>query len=242
MKQLYNLVSFNILRLKSRKSSFILVLLSFAVSNLVAQFDLSNTQIKKLAFNGYDVEFGPGDGTLFFRTENDKTLKTFDLKTQTITNSLFNKEQSTQSIIVRSSSDLTQIIINEQNKVPKIIQPLGINDYLNIQLSPDKTKLLFRVSGMDSYVTDLDGNIISKYDKAEFPVWVSNEMILFAEIEDDGYNYISSNLFLSNLKQDERVKITGISDLIPLYPDYSAKSKTIVFNTPEGDVYWMSFE
>lgn len=143
--------------------------------------------------------------------------------------------ENDQGVTARPSEDLTSIVVSEGHGKTREIAPLGKKNYLNVSVSPDGKKLLFRVSGMSSFVSTLDGQIIKKFEDAEFPSWLNNEEILYAEVEDDGYNYLSSDLYVEALDSDQRVNITTDVKVIALYP--SAAQDVVAFNTPKGDIY-----
>jgi hypothetical protein len=147
----------------------------------------------------------------------------------------FQEAENGQNVIANPSEDLYSIIVKVGQDQPFQVAPLGKNNYLNVSVSPDGSKLLFRVSGIATFVSTLDGQIIKKFDDAEFPSWFSNEEVLYAKVEDDGHNYTSSDLFIAALKSDKKVNLTANTKAIGLYP--SAGADVVAFNTPEGEIY-----
>jgi Tol biopolymer transport system component len=139
------------------------------------------------------------------------------------------------------SEDLRKIQIHYRTGEIKEIQPLGEKDYLNVSLSPDQKRLLFRVSGMGSFITNLEGEIFAKFENAEFPSWVDDHSILYAEIIDDGYQYLKSAFIISTIDQQNSICITKGMNVIGLFPKISWDKKKVIFNTPEGDIYLMHF-
>ncbi|MBV6647301.1 MAG: hypothetical protein KI790_17720 [Cyclobacteriaceae bacterium] len=136
----------------------------------------------------------------------------------------------------RSSSDLRSIVLLSYAGA-KEITPLGDVDYINISLSPDRKKVLFRVSGMGSYIADLNGKVLGELGDVEFPKWVNDDEVLYTETEDDGYQYIRSNVYIESLAGGSKIALTVDSDAIALYPSVSQDESKVVFNTPEGELY-----
>lgn len=142
----------------------------------------------------------------------------------------------------KASKDLYSIVLVYRDGKKIEIAPLGKKNYLNISISPDGSKLLFRVSGLGSYITQLDGAVINKFETAEFPVWLNENEILFAEVQDDGHQYKASDLFITSINGGDKFNLTSSIDAIAMYPNVSANESSIVFNTPEGEVYLISLE
>ncbi len=140
----------------------------------------------------------------------------------------------------KTSSDLYKIILVYRDGRQIEIAPLGKRNYLNVSLSPDQTKLLFRVSGMGSFVTQLDGTIIKEYKNAEFPIWFTKNKILFAEVSDDGHQYVASELYIADINKKKKINLTSSTDDIALYPNVNGMGNKVVFNTPNGQVYLIS--
>lgn len=137
-----------------------------------------------------------------------------------------------------TSKNLHEIILISVSGGRKSIQPLGANeDYLSISLSPDHQKVLFRASGIGTFVSDLDGNILYELGNVEFPKWISNEEVLFAEVEDDGHQYLSSDLYITRLGYLEKTPLTTYLEDIPIYPSVAPSKDKIIFHTPKGHLY-----
>ena len=149
-------------------------------------------------------------------------------------------EGASKVLEAKASADLYSIVLVYKDGSKNEIAPLGKKNYLNISLSPDESKILFRVSGLGSYVTHLDGTVVREFKTAEFPVWLNENEILFAEVKDDGHQYVSSDLFVSSINGNEKFNLTSSVDAIAIYPNVNAKENKVVFNTPEGDTYLIS--
>jgi hypothetical protein len=191
------------------------------------------------------------DMVIYQKDKDAKELVTFDLskrKTQVFNfsavgqkakPSLVSKNGRAEDPVITATptSDLRAIKLTFASGISKLIAPLGTNDYLNVSISPNRQQLLFRVSGVGSYVTDFEGNILNDLGNVEFPKWAGNDKILCTETIDDGYNYIKSEIFLQSIKTGVKRKLTEITDAIALYPSINEGLDKVVFNTPSGELY-----
>lgn len=192
------------------------------------------------------------DNYIFFKSkESQNTLNRIEVLSKNKTSiNLSLKEQSPKAFYAcegaskileaKASSDLYSIVLIYRDGRQVEIAPLGKRNYLNVSLSPDETKLLFRVSGLGSYVTQLDGTMVKEFETAEFPVWLNENEILFAEVNDDGHQYLSSDLYISPIKGNGKFNLTSSINAIAIYPNVSANERKVVFNTPKGVVYLIS--
>lgn len=146
------------------------------------------------------------------------------------------------TVDAQESADLRQIVIIHSSGDETKIAPLGSQDYLNVSLSADRSKVLFRVSGYGSFVSDLEGNILAELGNVEFPRWLDEETVIYTIIKDDGYKYVSSDLYVAAWRTGQSSKLALPKSLIPIYPDVDGVSRKLVFNTPEGNVYLVTMK
>jgi len=120
----------------------------------------------------------------------------------------------------------------------RILSPLGEGNYIWPSVSPDGQKLLFNLAGRGTFVSDLDGNIISDLGYANYPSWSrDSKWIVFMEDYDDGYQITSSEIGVVSVDGNSRFQLTESSDRIELYPAWSPSSDEIVFHTDKGEIY-----
>ncbi len=182
------------------------------------------------------IYFKPKDANKFIAVSSDNNkVVVLDISQNEQKQLELQRAGNALNVTAKPSSDLTGIIVKIGQAAPKLITPIGQNDYLNVSVSPDGSKLLFRVSGIASYATTLDGEVIKKFEDAEFPTWLNNEEILYAIVKDDGHNYLASDLFVEALKSDKKINLTTNSKVIALYP--TAAAGKVAFNTPQGAIY-----
>ncbi len=120
----------------------------------------------------------------------------------------------------------------------KLLQPLGQGIYLWPSLSPDGSKLLFTKAGDGTYVSDLEGNIISEIGYANAPEWSPDgDWIVYMKDEDDGHVFTASDIFVSSADGTETFQITNTPEQIELYPAWGKNISQIVYETVDGVIY-----
>lgn len=156
---------------------------------------------------------------------------------------LENRDQKEKTeVSVKASDDLTSILVTNSKGETTEIAPLGRADYLNVTLSPDKSKILFRVSSLGSFITNLKGEILTEFGNVEFPSWAAGDEVLFTKTKDDGYDYLSSEVYLSTTSGEILLDLTKEIEAIAIYPSINSEGDRVVFNTPEGEVYLLHLE
>ncbi len=215
-------------------------------------YDIANKSVKEIsneAGAGYKPVMIGNDEVLFKTKEKNTQIQVFNTLTEMQTAidkssnyksaksyALIQQMSKPSTLSATAADNLNAIELNiSGNKTT--IAPLGDKvDYINISLSPNQSKLLFRVSGLGSYVSDLEGNIIKELGNVEFPKWINDETVLYTITKDDGYQYLSSNLYVSSIILPSKPKLISTPKHIVLYPDYNPSQNRIVFNTPKGEV------
>lgn len=207
-------------------------------------------EITKAPRSGYDVHLEK-DQIIYKMDVKSEEFACFNLKSRkTIPYDLSSNKQknaSSSRVLAESeddlvinavpSSDLRAIELTFLSGLSKTIVPLGDQDYINVGISPNGKKLVFRVSGVGSYVTNSEGNILRDLGNVEFPMWAGNDQILCTETKDDGYNYLSSEVFLQSVNEDIKWNLTTDTNAIALYPNINKAQDKVIFNTPKGDLY-----
>lgn len=121
------------------------------------------------------------------------------------------------------------------------LAPNGKNvRYIWPSLSPDGTKVLYYVSGVGCFVCDLNGNNVKALGQLRAAKWYDNTTVIGMNDQDDGEHVIASSIIAKNLSGAEQ-KLTS-DDIIAQYPQVSASSKKIVFETPAGEAYMINLQ
>jgi Tol biopolymer transport system component len=138
-------------------------------------------------------------------------------------------------VSVKLANDLTGIELSVDGE-SKVISPQGQKNYISVSLSPDKTRLLYKVAGVGAFVSDLSGETIKELGDVDQSSWVSDDLILYAKSEDDGMQTLNSKIYVLELETRTKyeLKAEGVSLENPKADKTGSK---IVANSPEGHVY-----
>ncbi|PWJ41920.1 hypothetical protein BC781_103170 [Sediminitomix flava] len=219
-------------------------------------FDFSSkkeTVLSKARGAGYQPSFYEGEVVFKERTNKtvlkrasltsnaSKTISTTGVspKKWAKTQVMSNKRVSKKEVSYASTSEtLNDFVVAYSDGSEKRIAPFGDQeDYIWVSLSPDKTKVLFKLVGVSAYVCDLKGKILHDLGDLENPKWVTNDKIVYMITEEDHDSFTKSDIYTISIAQKERKNLTKGMKQIALYPDMVGDQ--VVFNTPEGDIYLM---
>lgn len=122
------------------------------------------------------------------------------------------------------------------------ISPFDDAQYLNLELSPDGTKLAFEVYGGNLYVMNIDGSGLKDLGRANRPKWSPDGTYVVAMIAtDDGHTYQSSDIYAIGVENDARINLTASTDLVATNPSWSPNGSKIAFDSPQtGNIYLLS--
>ena len=117
-----------------------------------------------------------------------------------------------------------------------VLDPQGKGSYLWPALSPDGTKIVYRLVNRGTFVCNLDGSNIQPVGNISAAVWAGNDALVGMVTEDNGEYVTAGRLVAHDLKSGEKQVLTG-DDMIALYP--SATANRISFVDAEGNLYVM---
>ncbi|PWJ43852.1 TolB-like translocation protein [Sediminitomix flava] len=141
-----------------------------------------------------------------------------------------------EAMVASTSERLNKYELTYSDGSRQSMSPMGTNEkYIWVNLSPDKTKVLFKVVGLSAFVADLKGNILHDLGDLDSPKWVDDSKIVYMKTEEDHDSFIKADIYTVDLSNLEHQKLTEGIDQIALYPDMV--SNKLVFNTPTGDIY-----
>ena len=147
-------------------------------------------------------------------------------------------ENDTEPYIICDNAELKLA----RNDEVKRLEPVGPGNYIWCSLSPDQTKILFTVTGRGTYISDLEGNVISELGYANAPQWSPDgKWIVYMDDKDDGHKYISSDVFVSSFDGALRFKLTD-SEHIALYPSWSPTGNYLAYHSDAGQIFLLNIE
>ncbi len=124
-----------------------------------------------------------------------------------------------------------------QNGKKKLLAPLGNGNYIWPSLSPDNSKILFTLAGKGTFISDLDGNILTKLGFADYPRWSPDgKWISFMADKDDGEKVISSDVYVASSDGAKKIQLTDSENVYEMYPEWSPAGNDLVVNTDDGKI------
>lgn len=149
------------------------------------------------------------------------------------------------------SSDL--IVFEKNNKIivknikdnsEKILEPFKQARYLYTSLSPDNSKIVFKVIGGNIFVMNIDGSNISDLGVGNTPKWSpDSKKIIYTMSEDDGYSYIASDIYIIDTDGSQKRNFTNTENKIEMNPSFSPDGKIIIFDElNSGSIFLMTIE
>jgi len=139
---------------------------------------------------------------------------------------------------VFSDADLNLAVY--KNGKAELIHPSGPGSYLWPSMSPQQDKILYTLSGLGTFICDLNGQNLIELGKMNAPNWSPDgKFVIGMDDEDDGQKYIKSNIILVSSDGTKRQNLTLKTDIIATFPILSPDGKKVIFNDDKGMVYEM---
>jgi len=125
-----------------------------------------------------------------------------------------------------------------QNGEKHVLNPGGEGKYLWVSVSPDQQRILYHIAGQGAYICNNEGKDIIELGRLRAMKWSPDgKWLVGMEDLDDGKKFTQSNLFLISSDGKVRKNLTQHTNIISLYPSFSADGKKVIFNDENGKVY-----
>ena len=149
------------------------------------------------------------------------------------TNEVGNQESMIQFVEIENRKI---ILYSKQSK--KILEPLGEGKYIWPSLSPNQELLLFTLAGRGTFISDLEGNIITELGYANAPVWSEDgKWIAYMADYDDGHEIIDSEIWISSVDGQAKFQVTKTNDTHETYPVWGSGLKKLYFTSTDGNIF-----
>lgn len=135
-----------------------------------------------------------------------------------------------------ATADYDKIIVTV-NGVSTALSPLAdAHSYLWASLSPDGTRLLFTEPFKGVYVSNPDGTSPRRLAaKGDFAAWAGNNIVVYIESHDDGYQTLDSQLKAIDLTTGATTTVTDTDVIVS--EATAAHNGRVVYSTIQGELY-----
>lgn len=128
---------------------------------------------------------------------------------------------------------------NVTTKKYMVYEPVKGGQYINLVVSPDASKAAFEVIGGNLHVMNIDGTGLVDLGRGHRPQWSpDSQYLIFMITTDDGYRFLSSDLYTIKIDGSEKSQLTFTPDILEMNPSWSPDGKKITFDVmDEGIIY-----
>ena len=153
---------------------------------------------------------------------------------------LMKSKAAIKSPVIAYASEDLQIVV-EKNGKQTILTPNGTDEtYMWVELSPDKTKIVYNVSSIgETFICDLSGKVLANLGRLSAPQWLNKDYVVGMNDFDDGHVVVKSNIIGISANGKVRQELTQLGDKIAMFPAVSPDGSKIAFNTLKGELYIM---
>lgn len=151
--------------------------------------------------------------------------------------------ENESTITVYSRHD--KIVVNNfTTSVETILEPIKNQNYLNVLLSPDKSKITFEVYGGNLFVMNIDGSEITDLGTGYNAVWSpDSKSLIFMITEDDGHKFTASDIYKIDINGMNKINLTNTAEEIELNPSISPDGRKLAYESYlDGAIYLMNLD
>ena len=131
-------------------------------------------------------------------------------------------------------SDGSNLNIYRNNKIERLNPIEGANGYIWASLSPNGKMILFTAAAVGTFVSDLNGKIVSKLGFLNSPIWYDDNFVVGMQDKDDGQFVTGSTILMKSI-DGKIAKVLSDTKQIAMYP--TAAIGKVAYNTVQGDIY-----
>jgi Tol biopolymer transport system component len=115
---------------------------------------------------------------------------------------------------------------------------------LNIRISPDGQKIAYEILGGNLFVINADGSGEKDLGRGYRARWApDSEHLVYMVTEDDGYEFVSSEIYIIRIDGSEKIQVTRSENQIEMNPCWSPDGNQIVYNEDKsGAIYLITLQ
>ena len=166
---------------------------------------------------------------------NDE-FKTVSIANNNMTSSALNVPQ--KNICLLSNAG---VYIKKSNQAVKPLDSVK-GQIFNVSFSPDGKTILFKRPGRKIFTLKENTTKAKLIAEGEMPCWSpSGKFIVFSKTKEDGYKYLSSDIFICDSEGGNERQITRSKDELEMRPDWSPDGKKIACDS-NGKIILINLE
>jgi Tol biopolymer transport system component len=121
--------------------------------------------------------------------------------------------------------------------------PLPEQEYLNLVLAPDRSKVAFEVKGGNLHVMNIDGSGLIDLGPGHRPQWSpQSDYLVYMIAGDDGHQFLASDIYLIKSDGSEKTNLTNTEDRLEMNPSWGPGNRVAFDVMEEGEIYVMELE
>ncbi len=134
-------------------------------------------------------------------------------------------------------------IVLIRNGVRVLLDPFRNGSYIWPSLSPDRRLLVAYEMSRGTFICDLSGKVLVQLGRRDAPAWTRDgKWIVYMDDRDDGERLLSSDLCMVSADGKQTIRLTDTRDIMEMHPRCSPTENRIVFDTPDGEVFVLTYQ
>lgn len=122
----------------------------------------------------------------------------------------------------------------------KTFAPLAEQQYLNLVLAPDRSKVAFEVKGGNLHVMNVDGSGLIDLGPGHRPQWSpTSDYLVYMISGDDGHQFLAADIYTIKADGSEKTNVTNTAEVLEMNPSWGAGNRIAFDVMDEGEIYVM---
>lgn len=121
--------------------------------------------------------------------------------------------------------------------------PAPEQEYLNVVLAPDRSKVAFEVKGGNLHVMNIDGSGLVDLGPGNRPQWSpESDYLVYMIAGDDGHQFLAADIYLIKCDGSEKTNLTNTDDRLEMNPSWGVGDRVAFDAMEEGEILVLALE